>query len=174
MLLYAFAIILPVTFLRDISSYTWTSAIYVICFVTAVVVFVVVGIQHNVEHHFDGESVSVYSLSLFPLPSTYYPFLLQPSHLRFSNRLSGFKKLSIISFPGLISATGSICFVFVCHGILSPLLPLLPSFLFSLLSVCVRYRFSLIETIYVIQHRREYAQAHTSKMGCSVPSVHAQ
>jgi len=79
-LVYAFCIILPVTFLRDISSYTWTSAIYVICFVTAVVVFIVVGIQHNVDNNFDG-----------------------------------FRKLSVISAPGFISATGSICFVFVCH-----------------------------------------------------------
>lgn len=52
-LLYAFAIILPVCFLKNIASYTWTSAIYVICFVGAVIIFVVVGIQSNVEHNFD-------------------------------------------------------------------------------------------------------------------------
>eukprot|EP00026_Physarum_polycephalum_P006778 Phypoly_transcript_06830.p1 GENE.Phypoly_transcript_06830~~Phypoly_transcript_06830.p1 ORF type:complete len:446 (+),score=53.35 Phypoly_transcript_06830:258-1595(+) len=79
-LLYTFGLILPVTFLRDISSYTWTSAIYVICFVAGVVMFVTLGIESNVDNNFDN-----------------------------------FHKLSKISFPGFISATGSICFVFVCH-----------------------------------------------------------
>jgi sodium-coupled neutral amino acid transporter 11 len=80
-LVYAFGIILPVCFLRDISSYTWTSAIYVICFITGVIVFIIMGIEFNVDHDFEN----------------------------FKN------ELTVINFPGFISATGSICFVFVCH-----------------------------------------------------------
>lgn len=79
-LLYAFCVILPVTFLRDISSYTWTSAVYVVCFLVTVAMCWFLAIQYNVTNHF-----------------------------------KGFHKLTAISFPGLISATGSISYVFVCH-----------------------------------------------------------
>lgn len=72
MLLYAFVLILPITFLRDISNYTWTSAVYVVCFVAAVIIFVIMGIQYNLDHEWTGTIFIVFdSLLLFSLFNLY-------------------------------------------------------------------------------------------------------